>query len=190
MPDKQISGRYEDQFIEHRRVQLQEFIDWVCRHPVVSSSEVWMHFLTCTDEKKWKSGKRAAEKDPLIGFSYCSAIFPPVKHLLPLYVDDQIESCSAFSHAMDAAVKTLLTISFEQTKRNQIQSRKDFQRMGEGFAELARSLEIDERRYSTQETLSKSIGRTSGLFIAIGQLFGEQPKYDWIPISDRLHIYR
>ena len=24
-----------------------------------------MHFLTCTDEKRWKSGKRKAEKDPL-----------------------------------------------------------------------------------------------------------------------------
>lgn len=31
LPDKQISGRYEEQFIEHRRAQLQEFVDYVCR---------------------------------------------------------------------------------------------------------------------------------------------------------------
>jgi sorting nexin-9/18/33 len=65
LPDKQISGRYEDQFIEHRRAQLQQFVDWVCRHPILSKSEVWMHFLTCKDQKKWKAGKRQAEKDPV-----------------------------------------------------------------------------------------------------------------------------
>lgn len=65
LPDKQISGRYEEQFIEHRRAQLQEFVDWMCRHPVLSKCEVWMHFLTCKDQKKWKAGKRAAEKDPV-----------------------------------------------------------------------------------------------------------------------------
>lgn len=65
LPDKQISGRYEEQFIEHRRAQLQEFVDWVCRHPVLARCEVWMHFLTCKDQKKWKAGKRLAEKDPV-----------------------------------------------------------------------------------------------------------------------------
>lgn len=63
LPDKQISGRYEEQFIEHRRAQLQQFVDWVCRHPILSKCDVWMHFLTCKDQKKWKAGKRTAEKD-------------------------------------------------------------------------------------------------------------------------------
>ena len=63
LPDKQISGRYEDQFIEHRRAQLQQFVDWVCRHPILSKCDVWMHFLTCKDQKNWKAGKRIAEKD-------------------------------------------------------------------------------------------------------------------------------
>lgn len=65
LPDKQISGRYEEQFIEHRRAQLQEFVNWVCRHPVLARCDVWMHFLSCKDQKKWKTGKRAAEKDPV-----------------------------------------------------------------------------------------------------------------------------
>ena len=61
--------------------QLQSFVDRMCRHPVLSQSEVgrnsllvvvklminnngqvWNHFLACTDEKRWKSGKRKAEK--------------------------------------------------------------------------------------------------------------------------------
>ena len=74
LPDKQIQGRYEEEFIEHRMNQLQNFVDRVCRHPIFSQSEVWQHFLTCTDEKRWKNGKRKAEKDPLIGGNFFMAI--------------------------------------------------------------------------------------------------------------------
>lgn len=190
LPDKQISGRYEEQFVEHRRVQLQEFVDWVCRHPVLSTCEVFMHFLTCADEKKWKSGKRLAERDHLIGPAYCAAIFPPEKQLLQSQVDSQLDNCQQFVHSMDIAVRSLFTISNEQTKRYQIQWKKDFQRIGEGFSELARSLEIDERRAITNINLSNSVGQAAGVFIGIGQLIGEQPKHDFIPFSDRLHIYR
>lgn len=190
LPDKQISGRYEEQFVEHRRVQLQEFVDWVCRHPVLLTCEVFMHFLTCTDDKKWKPGKRQAERDQLVGPAYCAAIFPPEKQLLQSQVDSQIDNCNQFVHSMDSAVKSLLLISNEQTKRYQVQWKKEFQRIGEGFSELARALEIDERRAITNINLSNSVGQAAGVFIAIGQLIGEQPKYDFIPFSDRLHIYR
>lgn len=190
LPDKQISGRYEDQFVEHRRVQLQEFVDWVCRHPVLSICEVWMHFLTCTDEKRWKTGKRTAEKDILVGATYCAAIFPPEKQLLQSQVDSQTENCSLFVHAMDSAVKSLFAISAEQVKRYQMQWKKDFQRVGESFSELARALEVDERRAITNINLSNSVGQAAGVFISIGQMFGEQPNVDWIPFCDRLHIYR
>lgn len=190
LPDKQISGRYEEQFVEHRRVQLQEFVDWVCRHPVLSTCEVFMHFLTCTDDKKWKPGKRQAERDQLVGPAYCAAIFPPEKQLLQSQVDREIDSCNQFVHMMDGAVNKLLIISNEQAKRYQVQWKKDFQRIGEGFSELARALEIDERRAITNINLSNSVGQAAGVFIGIGQLIGDQPKHDFIPFADCLHIYR
>ncbi len=59
--------------------QLQNFVDRVCRHPVLSHCEVWQHFLTCTDEKRWKSGKRKAEKDPFVGGAFFMAIRTPEK---------------------------------------------------------------------------------------------------------------
>ena len=46
-----IAGRYEDEFIDHRMKLLQMWVDRICRHPVLSRSEVFLHFLTCTDEK-------------------------------------------------------------------------------------------------------------------------------------------
>lgn len=191
LPDKQISGRYEDQFVEHRRVQLQEFVDWVCRHPVLSKCEVWYHFLTCNDEKIWKSGKRRAERDTYVGVTYCWAIYAPEKTLLMSFVDAQMDSCANFSHLMDGAVKNLLAIASEQTKRHQIQMKKDFQRIGDGLSDLAKALNVDERRAPPSgHSLAESVGRVGGLFINIGQLCGDQPRLDWIPLSDRLHIYR
>uniref|UniRef100_A0A1A9W7H7 Sorting nexin n=1 Tax=Glossina brevipalpis TaxID=37001 RepID=A0A1A9W7H7_9MUSC len=192
LPDKQISGRYEEQFVEHRRVQLQEFVDWMCRHPVLSKCEVWYHFLTCTDEKIWKSGKRKAERDTYVGITYCWAISPPEKQLLPSYVDTQMDSCSQFIHAMDIAIRNLLSISNDVVKRYQIQIKKEYQRIGEGLSDLSRALLIDEKRASSRNgnVLSENVARIGDVFSGIGVQFGEQPKLDWIPFSDRLHIYR
>ncbi|XP_055597737.1 sorting nexin lst-4 [Uranotaenia lowii] len=190
LPDKQISGRYDEEFVEHRRVQLQEFVDWMCRHPVLSTCAVWMHFLTCTDEKKWKTGKRSAEKDPLVGTTFCASIFPPDKNLLPSQVDPQIDACTMFVPQMNSAVKTLFQICSDETKKFQTQWKQDYQRIGEGLSELARALEIDERRQATSVSLSNSVGQAAGVFINVGQMFADQPKHDFIPFSDRLHIYR
>jgi sorting nexin-9/18/33 len=61
--------------------QLQSFVDRVSRHPILSQSEVWQHFLTCTDEKRWKTGKRKAEKDQLVGGSIFMAVRTPERPL-------------------------------------------------------------------------------------------------------------
>lgn len=45
------TGRYEDDFVSERMRQLQLWVDRMVRHPVISQSEVFNHFLTCTDEK-------------------------------------------------------------------------------------------------------------------------------------------
>ncbi|EDV95876.1 sorting nexin lst-4 [Drosophila grimshawi] len=192
LPDKQISGRYEEQFVEHRRVQLQEFVDWVCRHPVISKCEVWYHFLTCREEKVWKSGKRKAERDPYMGVNYCLAILPPDKNLLHSKVDAQLESGTQFIHSMDVAVRNLNNIANDMAKRSLAQSKKEYQRIGDGLSELAKSLAIDERRAPTRNMvpLSESVGRIGGIYIGIGQMFGDQSKQDWVPLCDRLHIYR
>uniref|UniRef100_A0A1I8Q7N1 PX domain-containing protein n=1 Tax=Stomoxys calcitrans TaxID=35570 RepID=A0A1I8Q7N1_STOCA len=191
LPDKQISGRYEEQFVEHRRVQLQEFVDWVCRHPVLSKCEVWHHFLTCTDEKVWKLGKRKAERDTYVGITYCWAISPPEKQLLQSNVDLQMESCSQFIHSMDISVRNLLTISNEMAKKYQTQSKKEFQRIGEGLTDLSRSIAFDEKRSSCgDKSLADCVSKIGDIFCVIGHQFGEQPKLDWVPFSDRLHIYR
>ncbi|PRD27858.1 UNVERIFIED_CONTAM: lst-4 [Trichonephila clavipes] len=117
LPGKQFSGRYEDMFIEHRMIQLQMWVNRICHHPVLGHCDVWKHFITCTDEKMWKTGKRRAERDELVGASYFHAIKAPDAPLDPFQVDNQVENFSKFSAKMDNTVKQLHGTAQELCKK-------------------------------------------------------------------------
>ena len=86
-------GRYETEFIEHRRAMLESWVQRVCRHPVLARSEVWRHFVSCTDEKAWKVGKRKAERDDLVGAKLFLAVDAPES---PLSSDSVYVNCTLF----------------------------------------------------------------------------------------------
>lgn len=46
-----VPGRFEEEFIKMRMERLQAWMTRMCRHPVVSNSEVFQTFLTYKDEK-------------------------------------------------------------------------------------------------------------------------------------------
>lgn len=46
-----FAGRFEEEFIKMRMERLQGWMSRMCRHPIVSSSEVFQTFLTYKDEK-------------------------------------------------------------------------------------------------------------------------------------------
>lgn len=188
LPDKQISNRYDDSFIEHRRVQLQEFVDWVCRHPVLSISPVWQHFLTCTDEKRWKTGKRAAEKDPLIGAGYCACIVAPEKNLQMSFIEAQMDATSNFIHGLEIGIKNLLATTQDQSKKHQVQYKREYVKIGESFAEFGGALELDDAKNPTK--LTNAIKNTGVCYINVSRLFENQPKYDWMMLADKLHLYK
>lgn len=190
LPDKQISGRYDEQLIERRRVQLQEFVDWMCKHPVLSKSEVWQHFLTCTDEKRWKAGKRQAERDNLLGLNYCISLVVPEKALLQSQVDHITEQCHTFINSMDSSVKAVTGMCMLQTKRFQTPYKTDCQKVGEAFYGLGNALSLDEGSIVSTSKLTSAIKMTGGAYIDIGRMYDEQPKYDWEPLGDKFHLYK
>ena len=51
LPEKVLVGANDDDIIEKRRVGFQNFVDRICRHPILSTSSVWKLFITETDEK-------------------------------------------------------------------------------------------------------------------------------------------
>ncbi|XP_066582375.1 sorting nexin lst-4 isoform X2 [Prorops nasuta] len=187
LPDKQISGRYDEQFIEHRRTQLQEFVDYVCRHPVLSRSRVWEHFITCTDEKRWKAGKRQAEKDELLGVNYFNAIQCPDTPLDLIKVEVQTDAFNRFISGLDSVVKNFMAIIMDQAKKHQVLYKREFQKIGQSFTSLGHSLEGDD---SSRGRLTHALKVTGDAYNEIGKLYEEQPKYDWEPLADKFHIYR
>ncbi|EFN68444.1 Sorting nexin-33 [Camponotus floridanus] len=187
LPDKQISGRYENAFIEHRRTQLQEFVDYVCRHPVLSRSRVWEHFITCTDEKRWKAGKRQAEKDELLGVNYFNAIQCPDTSLDIIKMEIQTDAFGKFISGLDPIVKNFMAVAVDQARKHQVLYKREFQKIGQSFTSLGHALEADD---NGRGKLTRALKATGDAYNDIGKLYEDQPKFDWEPLADKFHIYR
>lgn len=188
LPDKQISGRYQKDFIDHRMNQLQMWVNRICRHSVLSQSEVWMHFLTCTDEKRWKTGKRNAEKDNLIGGSFFHAISTPTTPLNNPNVEVQIDHFYKFVLKMDDSVKQLFGVAVDQHKRYAGPVKKEIQRMSDAFKDLGSAFQMDSSPVS--EPLTTAIKHTAEVYESLGKMYEDQPKYDVEPMADVLHEYK
>lgn len=71
LPEKQATGRFEEDFLSKRRKGLIWWMNHMTSHPVLAHCDVFQHFLTCgADEKAWKQGKRKAERDELVGANF------------------------------------------------------------------------------------------------------------------------
>ncbi|XP_059090678.1 sorting nexin lst-4-like isoform X1 [Tigriopus californicus] len=189
LPDKQIQGRYEDEFIEHRRKQLQSFVDRVCRHPILSQSEVWQHFLTCTDDKKWKAGKRKAEKDSLVGGALYLAVRGPNKPIDPAHLEREISVFTTFSANMDASVKNMVKVCSDQTQKYQTHLKREYSTIGKSFTQLGESMQLSGDN-NANINLTNAITMTGEAYEEISELFEEQPKNDWERFGDVMHDYR
>eukprot|EP00727_Mastigamoeba_balamuthi_P013339 m51a1_g8628 putative sorting nexin-18-like (629) ;mRNA; f:99001-101689 len=64
-PEKQFSGRFEQQFLQSRRRQLERYLNYCTRHPVIRTSQPIRFFTeqSADSAADWKAGKRACEKD-------------------------------------------------------------------------------------------------------------------------------
>ncbi|CAG2171982.1 unnamed protein product [Oppiella nova] len=194
LPDKQISGRYQEEFIEHRRTQLQSWVRRICRHPVLSQCEVWQHFMTCAaDEKKWKLGKRKAEKDELVGASLFFAVQPPpMSSSLDIQtVDRKMDQFNRFVSKMDDSVKLLYITAQDQSKKFGGPYKREFSKIAHSLHTLSDAFAfsgVDGQ--PNNDRLNNAIKHTSDTYDAIGRLYLEQPKHDFGPMCDILHEYK
>uniref|UniRef100_A0A673VNS4 Sorting nexin n=1 Tax=Salmo trutta TaxID=8032 RepID=A0A673VNS4_SALTR len=163
LPDKQVTGRFEEEFIKMRMERLQGWMTRMCRHPVVSNSDVFQLFLTYKDEKDWKTGKRKAEKDEDVGVMIFSSIEAEAPDLDPIEVEQKCDQFSRFTKAMDDGVKDLLTVGQEHWKRCTGPVDTKVGRLGQTFTPL-NGIYMDLR----EATLTDEIA----------QMVAEQPRKD------------
>lgn len=177
LPDKQVTGRFEEEFIKMRMERLQGWMSRMCRHPVVSSSEVFQLFLSYKDEKDWKTGKRKAEKDETIGVMIFSTIEPEgLPDMDLIEVEQKCEQFSRFTKTMDDGVKDLLTVGNEHWKRCTGPLPKEYQRIGKAFQNL--SSVFTTSGYEGEVTLTDALTAAGKTYEEIAQMVAEQPKKD------------
>ncbi|XP_068433376.1 sorting nexin-9b isoform X2 [Clinocottus analis] len=176
LPDKQVTGRFEEEFIKMRMERLQGWMTRMCRHPVVSSSDVFQIFLTYKDEKDWKTGKRKAEKDETVGGMVFFTIEPEAADLDPVEVEQKCEQFSRFTKAMDDGVKEILTVGNEHWKRCTGPLPKEYQRIGKAFQNL--SSVFTSSGYQGESTLTDAMTAAGKTYEEIAQMVAEQPKKD------------
>nr|XP_033504583.1 sorting nexin-9b isoform X1 [Epinephelus lanceolatus] len=176
LPDKQVTGRFEEEFIKMRMERLQGWMTRMCRHPVVSSSEVFQIFLNHKDEKDWKMGKRKAEKDEVVGVMIFSTIEPEAPDLDLVEVEQKCEQFSRFTKSMDDGVKEILTVGHEHWKRCTGPLPKEYQRIGKAFQNL--SSVFTSSGYQGESTLTDAMTAAGKTYEEIAQMVAEQPRKD------------
>ncbi|XP_047228174.1 sorting nexin-18-like [Girardinichthys multiradiatus] len=189
LPEKQATGRFEEDFISKRRKGLIWWMNHMTSHPVLAHCDVFQHFLTCgADEKAWKMGKRKAERDDLVGANFFLTISTPVVPLDLQDVESKIEGFKSFTKKMDENIVVVNT-SINEFARKQITGfKKEYQKVGQSFKHLAQAFELDQQVYSVG--LNKAISYTGEAYEVVGEYFAEQPRQDLEPISDLLDLYR
>ncbi|KAM9798644.1 sorting nexin-9b [Neosynchiropus ocellatus] len=176
LPDKQVTGRFEEEFIKMRMERLQGWMSRMCRHPVISCSEVFQLFLTYKDEKDWKMGKRKAEKDETVGVMIFTTVEPEAKELDLSEVELKCEQFSRFSKSMDDQVKEILTVGHEHWKRCTGPLPKEYQRIGKAFQNL--SAVFNSSGYEGESTLTDAMTAAGKTYEEIAEMVAEQPKKD------------
>ncbi|CAG5924804.1 unnamed protein product [Menidia menidia] len=190
IPEKQATGRFEEDFISKRRKGLMWWMNHMTSHPVLSRCDVFQHFLTCNsaDEKAWKQGKRKAEKDDMVGANFFLTISPPPAPLDFQEVESKIDGFKAFTKRMDDSTLQLNATVNEFARKQIAGFRKEYQKVGMSFKVLSQAFEMDQQAYSAG--LNQAISFTGDAYEAIGEFYAEQPGKDLDPIMDLLALYQ
>ncbi|EDO49827.1 predicted protein, partial [Nematostella vectensis] len=189
LPDKQITGRFGEDFVEKRREKLEKWVGRLCQHPVLSKSPVVNHFLTCADsEKEWKAGKRKAENDKFTGGAFFRAVeCPPTK--LSLYaIDSHIDNFGKFVRSMEDSVKNIVDRGTTHCEKCIGSYKTEYKKIGGTFTALSQSFAVDDITENSQ-ALTKAVEHTGKTYDDIGEMFAEQPRQDFLPLIDGLKEY-
>uniref|UniRef100_A0A8C5TCB1 Sorting nexin n=1 Tax=Malurus cyaneus samueli TaxID=2593467 RepID=A0A8C5TCB1_9PASS len=188
LPDKQVTGRFEEEFIKMRMERLQAWMTRMCRHPVVSESDVFQQFLNFRDEKEWKTGKRKAEKDETVGVMIFSTMEPEAPDLDMVEIEQKCDAVGRFTKAMDDGVKELLTVGQEHWKRCTGPLPKEYQKIGKALQSLA--LVFSTSGYQGESDLNGAITEAGKTYEEIASLVADQPKKDLHFLMETNHEYK
>ncbi|CAB4036402.1 sorting nexin-33-like [Paramuricea clavata] len=188
IPEKQITGKYADEFVEKRREMLERWLNRLTRHPLVSKSEVFQHFLFCKDgEKEWKAGKRKAECDKLCGAAFFLTVKSPMTAISIDEADIKIEEFSQFSKTMEQNVQRFYERCQSYGLKYDGVFKNSHRKFGSSFESLSDAFQQHGSAYS--QPITEAIAHTGRTYVDIGEAFGEQPRLDILHLMEGLQEY-
>lgn len=189
LPDKQAAGRFEEDFIEARMARLQLWVGYICKHPILSKSQIFRNFITLTEQKAWKMAKRQAEKDELAGASFFLTISIPPSMPQINESEASVEHFKKFAKAMDDSVSACSSASQNMAMKHSQMAKRDFHQLGKSISSVAGSFSLQQAS-STDLAISNAVKNAGETYVRVGDMFAAQPKNDHIPLIDTLWLYK
>lgn len=90
-------------------------------------------------------GKRAAEKDQLIGANFCLCIQAPEKEVMASVVDVKIEENLRYIEKMDQCIKNVMQLALDQHKKFIGFHSKEYEKIGMAFVALGSAFEYNQK---------------------------------------------
>ncbi|XP_078264889.1 sorting nexin-9-like [Rhinoraja longicauda] len=174
LPEKDIPWRFSEDFIQSRMGGLQTWISRISRHPVISQSEIFQHFIRKRDVKEWKSGKRVAEKDEAVG----GMIFSEIMALsqFKLLDGEEADKCLTFAKCMGESVRNLISVTEEHMAHCTGTLKSEYIKIGRAFSDLSAS--FDKSTYHGKGSIGNALSFVGKTYDDIGNLHFDQPKKD------------
>ncbi|THU93534.1 hypothetical protein K435DRAFT_725354 [Dendrothele bispora CBS 962.96] len=110
LPEKQYAGRFNQDFVEARRGDLERYIDRVVRHPVARYAEVVTWFLGCESESEWKRLAPYYLAQPPAGPSFYAHVFHPAFNLDLEDAEEAVERFAVHTKALGRGVQGLRSV--------------------------------------------------------------------------------
>ena len=189
LPDKQLTGRFNDDFVEKRRDQLEVWTNRIARHPVLGSSDVFMHFMRVSEEDtiEWKNGKRAAEKDEFVGPAFFLSIDHDIETMELMQADYEVECFGKFASNFEEDLQHLRDRLEDRKRKFEGPFRREFQRFAGNIQAVAKTFQKVDQPYS--EPLTRALDNTANTLYEIGDDYMQQPPKDLVPFSESIKEY-
>ncbi|XP_059824678.1 sorting nexin-9-like [Hypanus sabinus] len=175
LPEKDVPWRFSEEFIQARMGGLQIWINRISRHPVISQSEIFQHFIRKNDEKEWKIGKRIAEKDEAVRGMIFSEIMPSSE--FKLLDGEDAEKYLTFAKSMGESVRNLVAVTEEHLARCPGTLKSEYTKIGKAFLDLAAS--FGKNSFHGKGSIENALSFVGKTYTDIGNLHFEQPKKDF-----------
>lgn len=191
LPDKSYNGKYGENFLDKRQQKLEQWLNRICRHPVLARDTLSLqHFLTCptSDPKTWKLGKRKAEKDDFVAATFFRLVSQDVA--CPRDSDKDIDSFNAFLKEMDKSVKKNMDIASAHADRMSSGFKREFKKIASGISSLGQTFSQNGGQVNGDSVkLSMALANCGNIIEQIADMWAEQPKHQFLPWHDGLREY-